>query len=102
MPESVPPAQVGTTAIVGNALTAIDKVLVVAHCPVDGVKVYIVVAALLIAVAQVPVMTGVLVEDVGKAEILAPAQNGPTAANVGSIADVMVKVADPTQLFTSV
>ncbi len=46
---------------------------------------YVVVAVLLIAGAQLPVMP--LVDAVGNAGIEAPLQNGPTAANVG--------VADP-------
>ena len=53
-------------------------------------KVYVVVAVLLIAGDQVPVMP--FVDVVGKAEIVAPLQYGPTAANVGVTFGVMVMV----------
>ena len=56
------------------------SVVVVAHCPSSGVNVYSVVAVLLIAGAQVPVMP--LVEVSGRSGIVAPLQNGPTASNV--------------------
>ena len=48
------------------------------------------VAVLLIAGDQVPVMP--FVEVVGKVEIVAPLQYGPTAANVGVTFGVMVIV----------
>jgi len=54
------------------------------------VNVYVVVAVLLIAGFQVPVMP--LVDVVGNAGIVAPLQNGPTAANVGVTFGVMVIV----------
>jgi len=54
------------------------------------VNVYVVVAVLLIAGFQVPVIP--LVEVVGNAVIEAPLQNGPTAANVGVTFGVMVIV----------
>ena len=58
----------------------------VAHCPAVGVKVYNVVAVLLIAGDHVPVIAGEFVELVGKAGIVAPAQYGPTGAKVGTMA----------------
>jgi hypothetical protein len=51
-----------------------------AHCPADGVNVYVVVAVLFIAGDHVPVIP--FVEVVGKVN-KAPAQNGPTAAKFG-------------------
>jgi hypothetical protein len=54
------------------------------------VKVYVVVAVLLIAGVHVPVM--LLVDVVGNAGIEEPLQNGPTAANVGVTFGVMVIV----------
>ena len=53
-------------------------------------KVCVVVAVLLIAGFQVPVMP--LVDVVGNAGIEAPLQNGPTAANVGVTLGVIVMV----------
>ena len=53
-------------------------------------KVYVVVAVLLIAGDQVPVMP--FVEVVGNAGTEAPLQYGPTAANVGVTFGVMVMV----------
>ena len=50
----------------------IDNVVVVAHCPGVGVNVYVVVAKLLIAGDQVPVMP--FVDVVKKAGMAAPAQ----------------------------
>jgi hypothetical protein len=51
--------------------------------------VYVVVAVLLIAGDHAPVIGVVFVELVGKAGIVAPEQNGPTAANVGVTFGVM-------------
>jgi hypothetical protein len=84
----VPTPQVGwvivpTAGALGNAIIVIVKVVEVAHCPAVGEKVYAVVAVLLIAGLQVPVT--LLVEVVCKAEIVAPAQYGPTAENVGTM-----------------
>ena len=53
-------------------------------------KVYVVVVVLSIAGDQVPVMP--LFDVIGKALIVAPEQNGPTAENVGVIFGVMVIV----------
>ena len=61
-----------------------------------------VVLALSIAGDQVPVIAGVLVDEVGKVGIVAPSQYGPTGANVGNIAGVILIVVEPKQLFTSV
>ena len=55
----VPPEQIGATAVnVGRmfGLTTIVSVVVVAHCPVVGVKVYVVVAVLFSAGDHVPVI----------------------------------------------
>ena len=68
----------------------IVKVAVVAHCPVVGVNVYVVVAVLFTAGDQVPVKP--LLEVVGSALIVAPEQNGPTDVNVGVMFGVIVMV----------
>jgi hypothetical protein len=62
-------------------LTVIVNVVVVAHCPTVGVKVYRVVAMLLIAGDHVPLIP--FVEVVGNAANTAPEQIGATAAKVG-------------------
>ena len=68
-------------------------IVVVAHCPTVGVKVYVVVAVLSRAGDQIPVMP--FVDDSGNAESTAPEQMGATAANVGTMfgLTVMVSVA---------
>jgi hypothetical protein len=66
---------------IAAALTAIVKVIVSAHCPALGVKVYVVVAALFKAGDQVPVKE--LLEVVGKAASDEPEQIGATAVKVG-------------------
>ena len=89
----VAPEQKGpTTANVGVifGVMVIVKVAVVAHCPAVGVKVYAVVVVLSIAGDHVPGIP--LFDVVGKALIVAPEQNGPTAENVGIIFGVMVIV----------
>lgn len=68
----------------------IVRLVVVAHWPAVGVNVYVVVAVLLIAGDQVPVIP--LVEVVGKAGMVAPLQYGPTAANAGVMLGFMVIV----------
>ena len=93
---SVAPEQIGATAAnVGRmfGLTTIVSVVTVAHCPAVGVKVYVVVAVLLSAGDQVPVMPSL--EVVGNAASVAPEQIGATAANVGRMfgLTVMVNVA---------
>ena len=80
----VAPAQMGATAVnvgVTFGLTVIVKVVVVAHCPALGVNVYVVVAVLLSAGAQDPVIP--LLELVGKGDKVAPEQIGATVVNVG-------------------
>jgi len=89
----VVPAQIGATAVnvgVTFGLTVIVKVVVVAHCPAAGVKVYVVVAVLFNAGAQVPVIP--LLEVVGSGARVAPAQIGATALNVGVMFGLTVMV----------
>lgn len=82
---NVSPIQIGDTAVkvgvVGVEFTVMVNVVVVAHCPAVGVKVYVVVAVLFIAGDQVPVI--LLFEVVGKAAKVSPMQIGATAVNVG-------------------
>jgi hypothetical protein len=78
------PEQIGATAAkvgVTFGLTVMVKVVVVAHCPAVGVKIYVVVAVLFNAGDQVPVIP--LVDVVGKADKVAPEQIGATAVKVG-------------------
>ena len=82
--DKVAPEQMGATALnvgVTFGLTVIVKVVVVAHWPAVGVKVYVVVAVLFKAGDQVPVMP--LLDVVGNALRVAPEQIGATALNVG-------------------
>ena len=79
------PAQMG--AMLSNVgvrfgLITTESVLVVAHCPLVGVNVYVVVSALFTAGLQVPVMP--LLDVVGKVKLL-PAQTGAMLSNVGTI-----------------
>ena len=81
---SVAPEQMGATAVnvgVMFGFTVIVKVVVVAHRPAVGVKVYVVVAVLFNAGDQVPVIP--LVDVVGNGDSTAPEQMGATAVNVG-------------------
>ena len=81
---SAAPEQIGATAVkvgVTFGLTVIDNVVVVAHCPAVGVKVYSVVAVLFNAGLQVPLMP--LVDVVGSAASAAPEQIAATGLNVG-------------------
>jgi hypothetical protein len=76
-------------------LTVTVIVVVVAHRPAVGVKVYVVVAVLLIAGDHVPVM--VLVEVVGRVNV-PPLQIGATCVNVGvmfgsTVTDIVAVVA---------
>ena len=64
-------------------VTVIVKVAVVAHCPAVGVNVYVVVAVLFKAGAQVPVMP--LLEVVGNGDNIVPEQTAATGLNVGVI-----------------
>ena len=81
---SVAPEHIGATTVnvgVMFGLTVIVNVVVVAHRPAAGVKVYVVVAVLFNAGAQVPVNP--LIEVVGSAVSVAPEQIGAIALNVG-------------------
>ena len=71
-------------------MTVIVNVVVVAHCPTVGVKVYEVVAMLLIAGDHVPLIP--FVEVVGNAANAAPEQIGATAAKVGVVLGLTVIV----------
>jgi hypothetical protein len=68
------------------------NVVVTAHCPAVGVKVYTVVpaTAVLTAGAHVPVIAGMLVDVVGITGAALPWQTFGMAANVGVIGVVMV------------
>ena len=90
---SAAPEQIGATAVnVGRmfGLTVMVNVVVVAHCPAVGVKVYVVVAVLLSAGDQVPVMPSLEVR--GNAASVAPEQIGATAVNVGRMFGLTVMV----------
>jgi hypothetical protein len=63
----------GVLAVLRGVI-AIGNVVELAQSPVVGVNVYVVVVVLIIAGVQVPVMGGTLVDDVGKAGIMAPLQ----------------------------
>jgi hypothetical protein len=78
------PEQIAATGLnvgVIFGLTVMVRVTVVAHCPALGVKVYVVVAVLFTAGAQVPVIP--FVEVVGKAAKGSPEQMAATGLNVG-------------------
>ena len=95
---AVEPLQIGATAskagITFGVITIIN-VLVVAHCPAVGVKVYVPVVVLLtVAGDQVPVIP--LVDVVGNTGAVAPLHIGSTAAKSGTVpaaVTVTVKVA---------
>jgi Flp pilus assembly pilin Flp len=81
---SVAPEHIGATAVnVGVILefTTIVNVAVLAHCPVVGVKVYVVVVVLSKDGVQVPVIP--LFEVVGNGDKVVPEHIGATAVNVG-------------------
>ena len=81
---NVAPEQIGATCVNAGVIlefTVITIVLVVAHCPAFGVKVYVVVAVLLIAGDHVPLIP--FVEVVGSAANAAPEQIGATCVNAG-------------------
>ena len=87
---------IGVNAGVICGLIVIGNVAMMAHCPADGVKVYVVVpgvAVLIVAGLQVPVMP--LVEVVGSAGAVLFWQSGPIAVNAGVICGsiVMINVA---------
>jgi len=90
---SVAPEQIGATAVnvgVMFGLTVMVNVVVVAHCPAVGVNVYVVVAVLFNAGAQLPVIP--LLDVVGSAVSVAPEQIGATAVNVGAMFGLTVMV----------
>jgi hypothetical protein len=93
----MPPVQIAATELnVGVMLLLTTTVMVAtdAHCPVAGVKVYVVVAVLFKAGDQVPVMP--LVEVVGNGDTVLPAQMADTGVNAGNVFPgftVMVSVA---------
>jgi len=91
--DKLPPAQIAATCVnVGTvgALTVIVMLAPVAHKPAVGVKLYVVVAALLSAGAQVPVTP--LFDVVGNADKLPPAQIAATCVNVGTVGALTVIV----------
>ena len=75
---------------VGTGFTVMVNVVVVAHCPAVGVNVYVIVAVLLSAGVQVPVMPSLDVR--GNAFKVPPEQIGATALNVGRIFGLTVIV----------
>ena len=87
------PEQIAAIAVkvgVTFGLTVIVSVVVVAHWPAVGVKVYVVVVVLFNAGAQVPVMP--LFDVVGNAPNAAPEQIAATAVKVGVIFGLTVIV----------
>lgn len=87
------PVHIGATAVnvgVAGGPTEIVNVVVVAHCPAVGVKVYVVVAALFKAGDHVPVMP--LFDVVGKAANAPPVHIGATAVKVGVVFGLTVIV----------
>jgi len=90
---STAPEQIAATGVnvgVTFALTVIVNVVVVAHCPAVGVNVYVVVAVLFNAGAQVPVIP--LFDVVGNAVKISPEQIAATGVNVGVILGFTVMV----------
>jgi len=91
---NVPPEQIGATAVkvgVMFGFIVMVSVVVVAHCPAAGVKVYVVVpavAVLTLAGLHVPVMPLVDVACKVAAELFW--QRGPIALKVGVISGLMV------------
>src|SRR5437763_353920 len=87
--DKVAPLHIGATGVnvgVTLVLTVIVNVVVVAHCPGSGVKVYVVVAVLLRAGDHVPLIP--LLEVVGSGDKVAPEQIGATGVNVGVILEL--------------
>ena len=91
--DKVAPEHIGATALkegVTVGLTVMASVVVVAHCPAAGVKVYVVVTVLFSAGDHVPVM---LFKDVvGNGDNSPPEHIGATAAKVGVEPGVTVTV----------
>jgi len=85
----VAPTQYGPSAVnagVVFVLTTTFMVVTLAHCPAVGVKVYVVVPALAVLIAEgdhVPVM--LFVDVVAKVAGVAPTQYGPSAVNAGVV-----------------
>jgi hypothetical protein len=89
---NVPPLQIGATCVkvgVTGAPTTTVIEAVVAHCPVVGVKVYVVVAVLLIGVVHDPVIP--LFEVAGKVNV-PPLQIGATCVKTGATGVLTVTV----------
>jgi hypothetical protein len=87
------PAQYGPACVklgVTGAVMAMVIVAVVAHCPSDGVKVYVVVVVVLIAGDQTPEI--LLLEVRGRLGMLVPAQYGPACVKLGVTGAVMAMV----------
>jgi len=84
----VAPEQIGDTGLkvgVMSGFTVILMVVVVAHCPVVGVKVYTVVPGIVVLMDafQVPVIDGTLVELKGNNGGIEFWHKGPMELNVG-------------------
>ena len=99
VPRQRGPGFVKAGVVPGLMVTVI--VVELAHCPPEGVKVYVVVAWLLMAGDHVPVIP--FMEVVGKVNV-PPGQIVPTGVNVGTTfgftVTVVVSVVD-AQLFTA-
>jgi hypothetical protein len=95
-----PGQKVGLFTVTTNGgLTVICKVVVSPHCPVTGVKVYVVVCVLSSAGDQTPVIP--LRDIVGKGLIVPFGHIGDTTLNVGTIVGdktPIVNVVDPTHV----
>jgi hypothetical protein len=79
------PLQTGLIALkvgVTGSPTVIVIVVELAHCPADGVNVYVVVVVLFKAGNQEPLI--LLLDVVGNGEIEEPVQTCPTGVNVGA------------------
>jgi hypothetical protein len=82
--DSAPPLHIAATGVnvgVMFGLTVMVSVVVVAHCPASGVKVYVVVAVLFSAGLHVPVIP--LLDVVGSADSAPPLHIAATGVNVG-------------------
>ena len=86
---NVLPEQIAVTGV-NNGTTGVFTVIVIvvlpAHCPTPGVKVYVVVVVLFIAGDQVPLMP--FVDVAGNGLSVPPEQIGETGLKVGVIAKV--------------
>jgi hypothetical protein len=80
------PEQIAATGVkvgVVFGITVMVSEVFMAHCPASGVKVYVVVAVLFRAGAQIPVMP--FMEVVGSADNVSPAHIAAIAVNVGIV-----------------